>query len=315
MFCLGLVGCTASVNTRGRIIPAQALEGTRSTPSKTLLPTNSVTPLPSKTPEPSSTPVPTLTFTPTASPTALPTPSPTRPACWSRGGKIVTGELRTKLQPLPVDYRIYLPPCYDQQPDRRYPVLYLFHGQNNYADQWDRLGADETADALIAAGEVSPFIIVMPHDRYGGQPTEDNFGRILVEELLPYIDSTYRTIPDREHRAAGGLSRGAGWSVNMGISHWDLFGIMGAHSPAVFHTDAQKMRTWLDAIPPDKYPRIFVDVGDKDRPEIMDCALWFEQLLNLKNIPHEWYLFTGYHEEAYWHAHIEMYLRWYAKDW
>jgi enterochelin esterase-like enzyme len=210
---------------------------------------------------------------------------------------------------------VYLPPCYDQQTERSYPVLYLIHGQSYNDDQWERLGADKTADALITTGEVSPFIIVMPRDRYGGQPTEDNFARVIVEELIPYLDHTYRTLPDRAHRAVGGLSRGAGWAVHLAITHWELFSALGAHSPAIFYTDAQKMRLWLDAIPSDMYPRIFIDVGDRDRLEIMDSAVWFEELLNQRNIPHEWYLFSGFHEEAYWHAHIEIYLRWYTKDW
>ena len=64
--------------------------------------------------------------------------------------------------PLPLSYRIYLPPCYDEMEDARYPVLYLIHGQNFNDDQWDRLGVDESADALIAAEEMSPLLIVMP---------------------------------------------------------------------------------------------------------------------------------------------------------
>ena len=75
------------------------------------------------------------------------------------------------------------------------------------------------------------------------------------------------------------------------------------------------MRVYLDTIPPEQYPRIYVDVGDKDRPEIMDVSLWFEKLLNEWDVPHEWHLFSGYHEEAYWQAHVETYLRWYAQDW
>lgn len=246
------------------------------------------------------------------------TPSPTAsayPACLQQGGRIETGQLATELLRLPLDYRLYLPPCYDQLPQQRYPVLFLIHGQSFTDDQWDRLGADEAADRLIAAGQIAPLIIVMPRDRYGGQPTENNFARVIVEELLPYLDRTYRTLPDRQHRAVGGLSRGAGWAVHLAIAHWQLFGALGAHSPAIFHTDAQQMRTWLAAIPPEQMPRIFIDIGDRDRPEIMDSAVWFEQVLNEKDIPHEWYLFSGFHAEEYWAAHVEQYLLWYAQEW
>jgi enterochelin esterase-like enzyme len=243
------------------------------------------------------------------------TATPTQADCLSQGGQIETGTLETKLLRLPLNFRVYTPPCYDLHRKQRYPVLYLFHGQSYADDQWDRLGIDEVADRLIADAQIPPLIIVMPHDRLGGQPTETNFSQAITEVLLPYIDQTYRTLPDRVHRAVGGLSRGAGWAVHFAISEWELFGALGAHSAAVFHTDAQRMRTWLSQIPEDQYPRIYVDIGDKDRPEIMRSTLWFEDLLNLYDIPHEWHLFTGYHAEEYWKAHLEQYLRWYTQNW
>jgi enterochelin esterase-like enzyme len=236
-------------------------------------------------------------------------------ACWQDGGRIVKDRLRTDLLPLPLEYRVYLPPCYDQQPDRRYPVLYLIHGQNYNDDQWDRLGADETANTLIAAGEIPPLIIVMPRDRSWAQPTEDRFGQVLADSLLPAIDENYRTIPDRSHRAIGGLSRGAGWAVHLGLSHWELFSALGAHSLPVFWTDTPHVRQWLKDIPSDSLPRIYLDIGEKDRPVIMSSAVWFENLLTELHIPHEWHLFTGYHEEAYWQSHVKQYLRWYTQDW
>jgi enterochelin esterase-like enzyme len=228
---------------------------------------------------------------------------------------MVVSSLRTARLRLPLEYRLYLPSCYGQETRRRYPVLYLIHGQSFNDDQWDRLGADETANQLIGTGELSPFIIVMPRDRYGGQPSEDAFATVIVEELIPEVDQTYRTLPERKYRAVGGLSRGAGWSVHLGIAYWELFGALGAHSPAIFYEDAQQMRRYLEAIPLDQFPRIFIDVGDRDRPQILDVAYWFEGLLDERDIPHEWHLFPGYHEEAYWSAHVEQYLRWYAQEW
>jgi len=223
------------------------------------------------------------------------------------------GSLRSKYVPLPLEYIVYLPPCYDQQPEQHYPVLYLIHGQNYNNDQWVRLGAGETADALIAAGEVAPFIIIMPRDRSWTQPSVDGFGQALINDLLPWMDKHYRTLPSRMYRAIGGLSRGASWAVHLGLSHWELFGSLGAHSLPVFWDDTSHVRDWLDAIPLQSMPRIFMDTGEKDY--LIQSTLWFEGILDQKGIPHEWYLFPGYHEEAYWHAHIEQYIRWYAKDW
>ncbi|MGW8251182.1 MAG: alpha/beta hydrolase, partial [Anaerolineales bacterium] len=129
------------------------------------------TSIPSRTPLPAATstitPSPTLQTTPTQTPTATPL------ACWSQAGRFEYGSLRSDQLKLPMEYSVYLPPCYDQQPERRYPVLYMIHGMNYNNDQWDRLGADEAADALVRAGEVNPFIIVMPRDRSWEQPEDD----------------------------------------------------------------------------------------------------------------------------------------------
>jgi enterochelin esterase-like enzyme len=262
-------------------------------------------------PQPAKSSITTNTLTQKPPPTVTPDFS----ECLEAGGHFETGSLKTKMLRVPLSYRIYLPPCYGEQPGKRYPVLYLFHGQSFKDDQWDRIGADETADRLITSGEIPPLIIVMPYDQLGGQPVETSFARAVVGLLVPHIDQTYFTMPDRFHRAVGGLSRGGGWALHFGIAYWDVFGLAGGHSAAVFHSDAQQMRAFLDAIPPDSYPRIYLDIGDRDRPEIMRAILWFEALLNEKDIPHEWHLFTGYHNEAYWAAHMEQYLRWYTRDW
>jgi enterochelin esterase-like enzyme len=231
------------------------------------------------------------------------------------GGRVEVYEFTTSLLPAPLVYRIYLPPCYDEDLERSYPVLYLIHGQTYTDTQWDHLGVPETADRLIAAGEVGPFIVVMPRDRIWLEPTEDNFGLAVEQSLVPWVDEHYRTIPDRTHRAIGGLSRGAAWAVNIGISHWEMFSAVGVHSGFVFQTDIQPIYLWLYNTPPGMFPRIYIDIGDDDRPEMIKGATWLEELLVKFDVPHEWHMFVGEHEEAYWQAHVEDYLRWYTLDW
>ena len=226
-----------------------------------------------------------------------------------------TGALETELLRQALDYRIYLPPCYDELPDQRYPVLYLIHGQSFTDDQWERLGAPEIAGRLAASGELPTFIIAMPRDRLWLEPAEDPFGQAVVEVLIPYVDSNYRTLPERAARAVGGLSRGGAWALHLGLSYWETFGAVGMHSGFAFQSDISHVKRWLDAIPLEQMPRFYLDVSDNDRPEIAQSAAWFERLLTARGIPHEWYLFPGYHEEAYWSAHVEQYLRWYAQEW
>lgn len=271
-------------------------------------------------PELADTTPPVLLATPspasaTFTPTLALSPTPGAPACLSQGGQVRRDYLLDKRLSKPLEYLVYLPPCYQQQPERRYPVLYLIHGQSFTHEQWDRLGADEAADALIAAGRVAPFIIVMPRDRLWTSPRDDPFGDVLADRLVPDIDASYRSLPDRAFRAIGGLSRGAGWAVHLGLTRWDLFGAIGAHSPVVFWSDSSQVRVWLKDIPPESLPRFYLDIGEKDRPEILESATWFESVLTEEGIAHEWHLFPGYHEEDYWQAHVEDYLRWYAAEW
>lgn len=273
------------------------------------------TPPPSATPSPlSATPTqPAPTMPPSASPTPEATPTPLD--CWKAGGRYETGSLESTLLPQPLEFRLYLPPCYDDLPEQHYPSLYLIHGQSYNQDQWDRLGVDEAAEAMITSGEIAPLIIVLPHDRSWLQPPDNRFGQALVEELLPFIDENYRTIPERAYRAIGGLSQGAAWAVHLGLSQWRLFGAIGAHSLPVFSSDVRRVRQWLMEIPADQLPRIYLDIGESDRAEILESARWFEQMLTEEDIPHEWHLFPGSHQEAYWASHVEQYLRWYARDW
>lgn len=249
--------------------------------------------------------------------TATPTPSSTATplACWAEGGELVQESMRTELMNLPFEFDVHLPPCYDQQPEREYPVLYLIHGQSFRQDQWQRLGATAIADELSAAGEIAAFIIVMPRDPNWRQPPETEFDEVFIQELIPYVDDNYRTLADRPYRAVGGLSRGAGWALHFGLSDWELFGAIGMHSLPVLWGDAYLIPTWLDAIPLEEMPRMYMDIGDHDRLEIKQSAEEFEAELTARGIPHEYYVYTGYHDEVYWGAHVEEYIRFYAAAW
>jgi enterochelin esterase-like enzyme len=270
---------------------------------------------PSKQPVPASTPfLPASTPQPQAVDTAAPstiTPIPLSPGCLSKPGRVTGGKVDSTKPPQA--YLIYLPPCYDEQPDKHYPVLYLLHGQTYTDDQWIRLGAASALDQLIISGEAQPFIIVFPDDRYWNVPAGAGFGDRLVNALVPYIDQTYRTIPDRRRRAIGGLSRGSGWALQLGLTRWDLFSIIGLHSLAVLQGDGSQIEKWIQKIPPIAYPTIFMDSGDND-PELA-MALTVESTFSKNGIPNEWHLFSGAHTEEYWSAHTAEYISWYANQW
>jgi enterochelin esterase family protein len=268
---------------------------------------------------PSDQPVPSATpFLPTSIPqidvpssASTNTPVPTPLTCLTQPGLVKSGELQSTDPPQA--YRIYLPPCYDEQTDKRYPVLYLLHGQTYSSDQWIRIGATDALDQLILSGTSQPFIIVFPDDHYWVGTIANGFGDRLVNALVPFIDETYRTIPDRKHRAIGGLSRGSGWALRLGLTRSDLFSVIGLHSLAVFKMDGSKIEQWIKKIPADSNPTIFMDIGESDQE--VATALNVVNIFTKNGISLEWHLYNGAHTEEYWHAHVAEYIAWYASQW
>jgi enterochelin esterase-like enzyme len=253
-------------------------------------------------------PSPTATLTP--EPTASPTPTP----CAESQGTVITGQLKTDLLPAPLNFRVYLPPCYTIQPPVRYPVLYLLHGMNNDDQQWVKIGAPTAADALIENGKAPPFLIVMPQeDNWSVNADDTNYGKAVVTALVPWIDQNYATCTDRLCRAIGGLSRGSGWAIRLGFSYPDVFGAIGAHSLSPFDGDYDKLPNWLGAIPPASAPQLYLDMGNVDIS--LEYAKYFEAEITRLNFVHEWHIFEGGHNEAYWSAHIMDYLKWYTQPW
>jgi len=262
------------------------------------------------------TPRPTATETPTPAPT--PTPfialSPTLAVCMDNEGHIEQKSISFGENRQPLTFRVYVPPCYDKTAAVGYPVLYMIHGQSYNDDQWDRLGIDEAADLMISAGEIPAFLIVMPREAntYGDIFTS-SFSPDVIDGLIPWIDANYNTCAERRCRAIGGLSRGGAWAFRLGFIHWGLFGAIGLHSTPPFIGDPNRLPEWLGQIPDGEIPRIYMDSGRHDwyiRP-----INQLEGLLVQYGIPHEWYLFNGSHEEAYWSAHVADYLAWYAIPW
>ena len=251
---------------------------------------------------------PTITAVPSITPTATPE------VCTDTRGRFEQIEIPSELMNYPMEVQVYLPPCYDDEPETEYPVLYFLHGQSFHNDQWDRLGADETLDEMIASGEYEPFIIAMPDEKnYLNNQWDSKYGPSLVEELVPWIDTNYRTIAEREGRAIGGLSRGAAWAMRVGLIYWETFNSIGCHSFAPFRGDWNEAPVWFKEIPEEDLPRIYIDMGVLD-VNLDPAAVWETRLYKYR-IPHEWHVFLGTHNEEYWSEHVGDYLKWYAEGW
>jgi enterochelin esterase-like enzyme len=133
---------------------------------------------------------------------------------------------------------VYTPPGYDQNPDKRYPVLYLQHGWGENEYGWGAQGcADLIMDNLIAADKTKPFIIVMIYGmtnetRMGGLRNFDiaPFETVLVKELIPFIDENFRTLSDQPNRAMAGLSMGGMETKMITLRNLDKFSHIGLFS-------------------------------------------------------------------------------------
>lgn len=267
-------------------------------------------------------PVPTPTATvsaptaATAGPAATPTPAltSTPASCTETHGKIERYPVETGVLTKPLWVRVYLPPCYLEEPQRGYPALYLLHGQSADDALWDRLGADEAADRLITSGEAPPFLIVMPFEEYYLQdPRQSQFGQAVMEGLIPWVEQQFAVCQERGCRAIGGISRGAAWAVRLGFEQWEWFSAIGAHSLPPFVNDPNRLPDWLKKIPEDQRPRLYLDIGRLD--PYLKPASEFEALLTRYRLPHVWLLNEGTHNEEYWQSQVESYLSWYAAGW
>ena len=298
--------------------PTQTQARPTASPTPTVQPPTA-TPLPA-----TATPLPTATASPllpSPTPQASATPMAIITECQPEATKgCVKGERFTSALEGEQIAWIYLPPGYPQ-PDHRYPVLYMFHGSNSEdGRQWINVGLTAAADAGIASGALPPFIIVMPVSPLrglymfsGGGP--QSYEAVVVNDLIPHIDQTYPTIPTREGRAIGGLSRGAYWSLEIAFRHPDLFRAVGGHSAALSVATAPPGYHPYDlaASPAIRDLRIYLDTGENDY--LREGPERLHALLDANGVPHTYIFNPGAHDETYWAAHVAEYLAFYAAEW
>jgi predicted alpha/beta superfamily hydrolase len=229
---------------------------------------------------------------------------------------------------------VYLPPGYDEEPDRQYPVLYLHDGQNLFDPRTSFIPGRtwqmaETADAVIEAGEVEPLIIVGiantgEHRIAEYTPTRDwkmgggdanKYGDLLTQDLLPFISGTYRVRQGVENTGLGGSSLGGLVTLYLGLKYSDIFGKLAVMSPSVWwnhksivgyvNETASKLR---------RHPRIWLDVGDAEGRRTLADAEYLERRLKaggwqLERDLHFEPVAGGTHDEASWARRVGPMLR------
>jgi len=210
---------------------------------------------------------------------------------------------------------VYVPPSYEQDVDKKYPVLYLRHGGGGNETSWYNEGAAGIImDNLLAEGKVKPMIIAMTNGNVeSGMPGGYNNEALqvgadeLFTDVVPVIEKNYRTYNDQEHRAVAGLSMGGGQSFYIGLRYVDKFDWVGVFSTGLFGGIAEADFDAEETIPGlllnnpviNKSLKLFyISVGEQD-PRL-DATNKFVNTLRQHKMDVEFKTFPGIHEWQVW---------------
>lgn len=212
---------------------------------------------------------------------------------------------------------IYTPPGFDPRGEKTYPVLYLLHGFGDDETAWSEVGhANFIADNLIAQGRAVPAIIVMTNGHPVPVPTgvrfadysEKNLAAMqqeLLTEVIPFVEKNYPARRDAASRAIVGLSMGGGQSLNIGLTHLDLFAWVGGFSSAA---PTEKLDLTFSALAGSAKAKagspklLWIAIGKDDF--LLEQNQTFIGWLESNHVPHVWKLTDGGHEWLVWRRYL-----------
>jgi predicted alpha/beta superfamily hydrolase len=229
---------------------------------------------------------------------------------------------------------VYLPPGYDEEPERAYPVLYMQDGQNLFDPETSFIKGKtwemrEQADEAIEAGEVEPLMIVGIYNAGGRRIAEytherdwqrgggeaDRYGLLLTGELMPWIAGRYRVRTDRASTGLGGSSLGGLVTLYLGLRYAHVFGKLAVLSPSVWWNH-KSILGYLNERAPQIWerPRMWLDVGENEGQRTLRDTEALERRLRANGwVPGETLRFErvpdGTHDEASWARRVKPMLR------
>lgn len=250
-----------------------------------------------------------------------------------------------------VRYAIYFPPGYADS-EKHYPVMYLLHGYNDNHKSWLTRGKiQHIMDEGIAKGEIEPMILIIPDGKYywyiNDYQNKVRYEDFIFQEFLPFIDKTYKTIPNKEHRAVAGLSMGGYGALVWSMHHPEKFSYCIALSASIFTEDGlmqmpdqlYKFMSMLYGAPEakgnDRITEHFlknsplkiaetmtsnslktikwvIDCGNEDR--LKDVNKTLHELLTNRNIEHIYHARKGKHNWQFWREGIYQGIKYVSGD-
>jgi enterochelin esterase-like enzyme len=231
-------------------------------------------------------------------------------------GKIDTIQYQSKTVGSKRKALVYTPPGFDKK--KKYPVFYLLHGIGGDEKEWLKGGNPQLIlDHLYSENKIQPMIVVMPNGRAmkddratGNIMAADKvaafatFEQDLLNDLIPFVESKYPTLKDRENRAIAGLSMGGGQSLNFGLGNLDKFAWVGGFSSA----PNTKVPTELMPDPEEakkKLKLLFISCGDNDR--LLTFSKRTHDYMFEHSVPHVYYLEPGVHDFKVWKNGLYMF--------
>ncbi|GAB1542171.1 hypothetical protein NUACC21_48450 [Scytonema sp. NUACC21] len=217
-------------------------------------------------------------------------------------------------------YGVSLPPGYEEHPNQRYPAIFLLHGGHGDPYDWfkEKKGnALTTLQQLYAQGKLPPSIIITPdgNDKRGSSPYWDpqyidgphgQVSTAVGDELVKVVKDRYRTLPNPNFWAIGGLSSGGWGAVNVGLHNLNNFSILFSHSGYFQDKSGPENSpiSYIKTISPQaqKRLRVYLDTGKSD--EELDESKKFSQVLIEEKIYHIFRQFPGSHTWSYWREHL-----------
>jgi S-formylglutathione hydrolase FrmB len=235
-----------------------------------------------------------------------------------------------------VPYCIVLPASFDADKSKRFPILYSLHGLGDNEQFFVHSGLWNVVENLRERSELKDFLIATPaggatfyiNSKDGKVRYED----FLLQEFFPFIEKRYRAAPGRPNRAISGVSMGGYGALHLAFRHPQLFSSVSAHSAALieklpaFISVPQSPRarilgavfgsppdlSFWDANSPLSLARtanlagltIYFDCGDQDDYGFDSGATALDKILTARKIPHEFHLYPGHHDPAYFAAHL-----------
>jgi len=237
----------------------------------------------------------------------LPAATAGPPGCFEPG-MLGGDQVPALTQGFEISFRYYLPPCYNTENARRYPVIYLlavpFESRLSDIDQTPI----SLAERLIRSGQLPPVIIVVPEATIGF-----GYHAALARDLIPYIDATFRTLADPRQRGVGGISHGAAIAARMAFEFPETFGSLVMLSGGIDRSEVERFEGWVARTPVGQRPRVLILIGEQDG--IWPLTSNFLTVLDRQQLPYRLERGPGDHNWAFWSARMETSLHWFAETW